>query len=122
MFGKVSYIGEVLQCHRTCDFAQTSHVLAFWVRQRSRSVPVLKYIQRHRIKKSQAQNCDICCELKLKSKSNCRIKIRKLATAPSHNSHKLGPLRQNPQTQHAIWYYVANSILLHPSCTNTCSL
>ena len=35
----------------------------------------------HRIKKSQARNCDMCGELKRKCKSNWKIKVCKLGTA-----------------------------------------
>ena len=71
-----------------------------WVRQRSRSVPLLKHLNRDicRVKGSQVQNCDMYSELKLKCKSNCRVKICKLVTARLLycNLHKLGPCRQNP--------------------------
>ena len=76
----VSCIGEVLQC--CCDVHNCHGPLAFWVRQPSSndySFEVLE--ERHRIKKSQAQNCDTCSELKQKCDSNCRIKICEPMTA-----------------------------------------
>ena len=76
----MSYVGEVLQfCH---DLHNLHDSLAFWVRQQSRNVHSFEaFEQRPRIKKSQAQNCDMCSELKRKCKSNCRFKVCEPAIA-----------------------------------------
>ena len=49
MFGRVSYTGEVLQCHCASDAHNHCNSLAkFWVRQRSRNVHSFKvFEQRH---------------------------------------------------------------------------
>ena len=77
----ISYTGEVLQWHHARDSHNHRNTLAFWVRWQNKSVPLLRYLNRYRIKESQAWNCDTCSELKRKCKSNWRVKICKLAIA-----------------------------------------
>ena len=68
-----SYIGKVLQCHH--DVHNHHDPLTFGSDSEAEMSTLLKYLNgdMHRIKKSQAQNCDTCSELKRKCSATARI-------------------------------------------------